>query len=101
MVCANTHPNCVLCTVYCVLCTVYCVLCTVYCVLCTVYCVLCTVYCVLCTVYCVLCTVYVYCESPKGVLFCSTKVTDFFFYFTQTEMEIDLGFSKKTRFDPV
>ena len=102
MVCANTHPNCVLCTVYCVLCTVYCVLCTVYCVLCTVYCVLCTVYCVLCTVYCVLCTVYcvlctvycvlctvycvlctVYSESPKGVLL--NESGRFFFYFTQTQ----------------
>ena len=67
MVCANTHPNCVLCTVYCVLCTVYCVLCTVYCVLCTVYCVLCTVY----------------SESPKGVLL--NESGRFFFYFTQTQ----------------
>ena len=82
MVCANTHPNCVLCTVYCVLCTVYCVLCTVYCVLCTVYCVLCTVYCVLCTVYCVLCTV----SHLKG--FCSTKVADFFFISPRSSPEI-------------
>ena len=117
MVCANTHPNCVLCTVYCVLCTVYCVLCTVYCVLCTVYCVLCTVYCVLCTVYCVLCTVYcvlctvycvlctvycvlctVYCVlcTVYCVLctvshlkgFCSTKVADFFFISPRPSPEI-------------
>ena len=68
MVCANTHPNCVLCTVYCVLCTVYCVLCTVYCVLCTVYCVLCTV------------------SHLKG--FCSTKVADFFFISPRPSPEI-------------